>query len=133
MCICRVIGSSFAGLLKLVPDSALHPFERTSNQSERVSFRVQYLNLIAVVFVERTPCFLFSCAHNTASFKYQRQCAVLGIFLVAVVMTCYYRFVARDNKYWPYVFVWSGVNLIFLSFILFYSLATIQNRKWGTR
>lgn len=58
---------------------------------------------------------------------------VAGVLLVAFVVTLYYRFVARDNKYWPYIFVWSGINMVFLSFVLFYSLATIQNRKWGTR
>lgn len=58
---------------------------------------------------------------------------MLGVFLVAFVMTVYYRFVARENKYWPYVFVWSANNMLFLSFILFVALASIQNRKWGTR
>jgi hyaluronan synthase len=58
---------------------------------------------------------------------------IFGVFLVSVVITSYYRLVAKDNKYWPYLFVWSGINMFFLSFILFYALATIQNRKWGTR
>jgi len=58
---------------------------------------------------------------------------VVGILLVACVITLFYRYIERENKYWPYVFVWSGINLIFLSFMLFYALATIQNRKWGTR
>jgi len=56
-----------------------------------------------------------------------------GVFLVAFLMTVYYRYVARKNKYWPYMFTWSAINLVCLSFILFYALATIQNRKWGTR
>lgn len=56
-----------------------------------------------------------------------------GVFLVASVITLYYRFVAKENKYWPYLFVWAGINTVFLSFLLFYALATIQNRKWGTR
>lgn len=58
---------------------------------------------------------------------------IAGVFLVAFVMTTYYRYVSRRNKYWPYVFAWSTINMVFLSFILFYALATIQNRKWGTR
>ena len=58
---------------------------------------------------------------------------ILGIFLVACIITVYYRHVAPENKYWPYIFVWSAINVIFLSFILFYALITIQNRKWGTR
>ncbi len=58
---------------------------------------------------------------------------VLGIFLVSALITLYYRYVARDNKYWPYVFVWSGINMVLLSFILFYALARLKDRKWGTR
>lgn len=58
---------------------------------------------------------------------------ISGVFLVACVIVIYYRSIARINKYWPYVFVWSVVNMVILSFILFYALATIQNRKWGTR
>jgi len=58
---------------------------------------------------------------------------LLGIFLITTLTVCYYRYVARENKYWPYIFIWSVINMAVLSFILFYALATIQNRKWGTR
>jgi len=58
---------------------------------------------------------------------------VLGIFLVSAGMTVYYRFIEKENKYWPYVFLWSTINMFVLSFILFYALVTIQNRRWGTR
>jgi hyaluronan synthase len=58
---------------------------------------------------------------------------ILGVALISVLVTIYYRKVARNNKYWPYLMVWSGINMIFLSTILFYALGTIQNRKWGTR
>lgn len=58
---------------------------------------------------------------------------VLGVLLVAVMITVYYRYLNRDNKYWPYVFVWSAINMIVLSFILFYALARLKDRKWGTR
>lgn len=66
--------------------------------------------------------------HGTLPFFY-----IAGVFLVACLITLYYRFVARENKYWPYLFVWSALNMVVLSFILFYALATIQNRAWGTR
>lgn len=56
-----------------------------------------------------------------------------GVFLVAGVITVYYRYVSRSNKYWPYIFVWSALNMVVLSFVLFYALFSIQNRKWGTR
>lgn len=58
---------------------------------------------------------------------------VAGVLLMASLITIYYRYVARNNKYWPYLFVWSAINMVVLSYILFYALATIQNRKWGTR
>ncbi|MES2213656.1 MAG: glycosyltransferase [Patescibacteria group bacterium] len=58
---------------------------------------------------------------------------VSGIFLVAALVTIYYRYIARKNKYWPYVFAWSALNMVVLSFVLFYAIGTIQNRKWGTR
>lgn len=57
----------------------------------------------------------------------------VGMLLVAFVITVYYRYVSRENKYWPYLFIWGLFNMTILSFILFYALATIQNRKWGTR
>lgn len=56
-----------------------------------------------------------------------------GIFLITLLTVCYYRFIDRSNKYWPYMFVWAAINMAVLSFVLFYALATIQNRKWGTR
>jgi len=68
-------------------------------------------------------------AKNPASLGFY----VFGVMLIAIVITLFYRFVAKENKYWPYLFVWSGINTLILSFLLFYALATIQNRKWGTR
>ena len=56
-----------------------------------------------------------------------------GVLLIAGIITVFYRMVARENKYWKYLFVWAGINTVFLSVLLFYALATIQNRKWGTR
>jgi hyaluronan synthase len=58
---------------------------------------------------------------------------IIGVYLIACITVVFYRYVSKENKYWPYIFVWSTINMVFLSFILFYALATIQNRKWGTR
>jgi hyaluronan synthase len=58
---------------------------------------------------------------------------MLGVLLVAGLITVYYRYVARENKYWPYVMAWSALNMFVLSFILLYAVGSIQNRKWGTR
>jgi len=57
----------------------------------------------------------------------------MGMLLVAFVIVVYYRYVSKENKYWPYLFLWGLFNMTILSFILFYALATIQNRRWGTR
>jgi hyaluronan synthase len=58
---------------------------------------------------------------------------IVGSLLVNCIITLYYRVLAPEDKYWPYTFAWSFLNMFFLSYILFYALATIQNRKWGTR
>ncbi len=58
---------------------------------------------------------------------------LVGVFGIALMVAIYYRRVERSNRYWPYVFLWSGLNLIILSFVLFYAIATLQNRTWGTR
>ncbi|MBI5531046.1 MAG: glycosyltransferase [Candidatus Doudnabacteria bacterium] len=58
---------------------------------------------------------------------------ILGVYLVSVAIVLYYRFVSRENKYWPYVFIWSTLNMFVLSFIFYYAMISIQNRKWGTR
>lgn len=66
--------------------------------------------------------------HHTSPLYY-----VAGIFLVSSLIVTYYRWISKENKYWAYVYAWSAINMILLSFILFYALLTIQNRKWGTR
>jgi hyaluronan synthase len=58
---------------------------------------------------------------------------VMGVLVMSALMTIFYRWFSRENGYWPFVFVWSAINMIVLSFILFYAVATIQNRKWETR
>jgi hyaluronan synthase len=58
---------------------------------------------------------------------------VMGSLLIAMLIVVYYKTVSRENKYWPYLFIWAAINTLVLSFLLYYALATIQNRKWGTR
>jgi hyaluronan synthase len=58
---------------------------------------------------------------------------VLGVFLIAALVTVYYRRISPTNQYWPYVFFWSGLNMLVLSFVLFFAIADLGNRKWGTR
>ena len=58
---------------------------------------------------------------------------IVGILMVAAIFAAYYRLVANKNKYWPYFFLWSLFNLFILSFLMFYSLARLNDRRWGTR
>jgi hyaluronan synthase len=58
---------------------------------------------------------------------------VAGVMGMAALITVYYRYVRRGNPYWGYVFLWSAMNMVVLSFVLFYALCTIQNRRWSTR
>ncbi|MES2470925.1 MAG: glycosyltransferase [Patescibacteria group bacterium] len=58
---------------------------------------------------------------------------LLGIALVTSLFILVYRAIAPENKYWPYMYAWSGFSTFFLTFLIFYAAATLQNRGWGTR
>ncbi len=58
---------------------------------------------------------------------------MIGVLCVTLLIMVIYRFVARENRYWPYLFVWACINMVLLSYLLFYALATIQDRRWNTR
>ncbi len=58
---------------------------------------------------------------------------VLGVVLVTTVMIIYYRYLDKQNKYWPYLFLWSMLNLFILSFMIVIAAIRIQDRGWGTR
>ncbi len=58
---------------------------------------------------------------------------LIGVLLVASIITVFYRIVSRNNRYWPYLLIWAAINMLILSFLLFFALAGIQNRKWSTR
>jgi hyaluronan synthase len=58
---------------------------------------------------------------------------VLGVLCITFLIMIVYRFFARDNRYWPYLFFWALINMVLLSYLLLYALATIQDRGWNTR
>ncbi|OGI29541.1 MAG: hypothetical protein A2288_01515 [Candidatus Moranbacteria bacterium RIFOXYA12_FULL_44_15] len=58
---------------------------------------------------------------------------IAGVILVTALLVIYYRFLDKNNKYWPYLFLWSLLNLFFMSFILIWAAFKIQDRGWGTR
>lgn len=58
---------------------------------------------------------------------------IAGICLVTGLIAIYCRFIDQKNKYWPYLFLWSFLNLFVLSFMLIWAAIRIQDRGWGTR
>jgi hyaluronan synthase len=50
-----------------------------------------------------------------------------GLFLI------YCKILAPNDKYFFYIFLSSMINMFFMTYVIFYAVATIQNRKWGTR
>ncbi len=58
---------------------------------------------------------------------------VIGILLLTALIGMYYRLLDKNNKFWPYLFLWSLFNLFVLSFIIVWAAVRIQDRGWGTR
>jgi hyaluronan synthase len=56
-----------------------------------------------------------------------------GVLLMATIVMLYYRWISRDNKYWPFVLLWAAFNSLVLSTILFYAVLRLNDRGWGTR
>lgn len=58
---------------------------------------------------------------------------IAGILLLTGIFVIYYRSIDQKNKYWPYLFLWSLLNLFVLSFMIVWAAIRIQDRGWGTR
>lgn len=58
---------------------------------------------------------------------------IAGVMLLTAIMAIYYKYLEADNKYWPYLFLWSTLNLFVLSFVIVWAAIRIQDRGWGTR
>ncbi len=67
--------------------------------------------------------------HGSASMVFY----ILGVLAVATLFLIFYRFYGPENPYYMYIFLWAILNTLILSYMMFFALVTIQNRKWGTR
>lgn len=56
-----------------------------------------------------------------------------GIMLITFLVIYVVKFLAKNSKYAYYFFVWQFFNTTIFSFIIFYALAKINDRGWGTR
>ncbi len=92
-----------------------------------------FFPLIAVTlltpFMALRAFFYTPIAHGPSATIYY----MIGVLCVTMLIMVVYRFVARENRYWPYLFLWACINMMLLSYLLFYALATIQDRRWNTR
>ena len=58
---------------------------------------------------------------------------IIGASSVIIFFIIFYKILRPEDKYWPYLIPWALLNALFLSYVLFWALATIRNRGWGTR
>jgi hyaluronan synthase len=80
-------------------------------------------------FMAARAFFYTPLTHGLSSTGYY----MLGVFAIAALFLIVYRYFDRQNRYYPYVFLWAVLNMLVLSYMLFIALITIQNRGWGTR
>ncbi len=91
-----------------------------------------YLPLIAISFL--TPIMAFDALVftplTTHAFPFYY---VLGVLLITAIMALYYHYLDKNNKYWPYLFLWALFTMFVLSFVIVWAAVRIQDRNWGTR
>lgn len=93
---------------------------------------IYYFPLIFVSFM--TPIMAFrSVIYTPLIHQVFPWNQIAGILLITAILAAYYRFLDRKNSYWPYLFLWSTLNLVALAFVMFWAVIKIQDRGWGTR
>jgi hyaluronan synthase len=58
---------------------------------------------------------------------------IAGVLLLTAIMAIYCKYLDPKNRYIPYLFLWSVLNLFILSFVIVWAAIRIQDRGWGTR
>ena len=58
---------------------------------------------------------------------------IAGILLMTSLFVLMYRYVRRENKYWPYLFLWTLFNVFAVNFLFFVALVRFRDQGWGTR
>lgn len=91
-----------------------------------------YFPLLLISFL--TPLVVFrSLVYATAVHQVLPLYYLLGVFLTTTLVLLYYRAVAPENKHWPYLYLWSLLNMFVLSFVLVFAAFRLNDRSWGTR
>jgi hyaluronan synthase len=91
-----------------------------------------YFPLVIISFL--TPIMTFrALVFMPATYGILPLYHIAGVLLLTAVMVIYYKYLEAENKYWPYLFLWSVLNLFVLSFVIVWAAIRIQDRGWGTR
>ncbi len=66
-------------------------------------------------------------------FGFSNAYYLFGVLLMAALFIIYSKSVTKNDKYWPYLFLWQIIGSLFMSYIIFYAVFKIKDRGWGTR
>lgn len=90
-------------------------------------FPLAFISFLTPVMAFRS-LILAPFTHGALPFYY-----ITGILLLTSLIIMYYRYIDGKNKYWPYLFLWSLLNMFVLSFMIIWAVIRIRDRSWGTR
>lgn len=93
---------------------------------------VYFLPLVVISFI--TPFIMIRAMfYSPIVHGYLPIYYLLGIFLITTLVVIYYRFLAKENKYWPYLYLWMGLNIVVFAPLMIYAALRLHDRSWGTR
>lgn len=58
---------------------------------------------------------------------------ILGVFLVTTLFALVTISLNPKSNKWVYLYPWAFLNMVLFSYLILYSAARLQDRKWGTR
>jgi hyaluronan synthase len=58
---------------------------------------------------------------------------MLGVFLITSLFAIFCIFTDAKKSKWLYLYPWAFLNMIMFSYLILYSAARLNDRKWGTR
>ena len=73
------------------------------------------------------PLMAFLAGSNNLAWSY-----LLGVSAITVVWTLHY-WEETGRRYWWTGFIYTATYMIFFSWQIYWALATLRGRKWGTR
>lgn len=91
-----------------------------------------FFPLVAISFLNPVMAF-YALVYMPAFHGILPLAYLIGIALVNSLVVIFYRSLSPDDRYWRYLYGWAGLNVFVLTPLMFYAIARIQDRGWGTR